>query len=182
MQQKRCMSPMQRTDAGDSVYARDDGNYLRHVLPSVLSGIHSLRGRTVVSPKGTSHGSIANRKLTPKEESVKLWRWVCRYVATKLPFSRKASRDLFTQSAIRQLPVSKDQVRELRQQNRHEEIAASKVLVNDGTCPSCGSKTRVKVLNYWCAPWTDVISPADTREHCISCHWSGPIVEHEQPM
>jgi hypothetical protein len=63
MQQRWCKRPTQRIDPRDSVCARNVGNYLRHVLPCVLSGFHSLCRRRVVSPKGTSHGSIAHRKI-----------------------------------------------------------------------------------------------------------------------
>jgi len=156
-------------------------------LPSLCTSgcfawISQLRGRKVVSPKGTSHGSIAHCKLTPKEESVKLWRRVYRYIATKLVFSRKTSRDLFTRSAVQQLPVSRELLREHRQNGQKEITASQNVLVNEGICPSCGGKTKIRVLNYWCEPWTDVISPADTREHCLACDWSGPVMEREQPM
>src|SRR5580765_5513067 len=120
-------------------------------------------------------------KLILKEESVKLWRRVCRYIARTL-LSRKESRDLFTRSTIQQLPVSMGLLRETRRNSQKEVPDPQPDLLKGGTCPSCGGKTRVRVLNYWCEPWTDVVSPADTIEHCIVCDWSGPIMEDQRPM
>jgi hypothetical protein len=50
-----------------------------------------------------------------------------------------------------------------------------------GTCPNCGAKTKVKILKYWCDSMTDIVTPADTLEHC-ECGWDGSIVEHERPL
>jgi hypothetical protein len=36
-------------------------------------------------------------------------------------------------------------------------------------CPVCGGAVVTKVLNYWCEPSTDVITPADTTETCVDC-------------
>jgi hypothetical protein len=37
------------------------------------------------------------------------------------------------------------------------------------TCAACGGKLVLIILNYYCESWTDVITPADTAEKCLSC-------------
>ena len=37
------------------------------------------------------------------------------------------------------------------------------------TCTACGGKLVVKILNYFYEHGTDVITPADKVERCLSC-------------
>jgi hypothetical protein len=97
--------------------------------------------------------------------------------------ARRADRDRLTISAINALPVAGPSLKEeiARQKEKSDSIASS-IGVDDGkTCPACGGNTRVRILNYWCDPVTDIITPADTIEEC-DCGWTGLLVEHERPL
>ena len=41
--------------------------------------------------------------------------------------------------------------------------------VTDSTCQVCGGKLVVEILNYYREEVTDVVTPADTKETCLSC-------------
>ena len=114
---------------------------------------------------------------------MKLWGWIHRH--SPLPFvsSWRAARYQATASAIKALPVARPSIREeITREIKKGSIPPSDVKGTDGkTCPTCGGKTKLKVLKYWCDPVTDIITPADTIDHC-SCGWTGPIVEHERPL
>ena len=95
----------------------------------------------------------------------------------------RTNRDLLTTSAINALPVAGPP---LRQQIAHGQQKGSKVAsltaaAEGKACPECGGNTKVRILNYWCDPVTDIITPADTVEQC-DCGWTGLVVEHDRPF
>lgn len=67
--------------------------------------------------------------------------------------------------------------RKIREQQQEEERLARKKSqfppapepIEGRRCIACGSKLVLIVLNYYCDPVTDVITPADKVEKCLGC-------------
>jgi hypothetical protein len=94
----------------------------------------------------------------------------------------QATRDATTISVIHDLPVAAPPLREeIARKTEAGRNVSSAMPLKGGTCPNCGGKTKIKILKYWCDSMTDIVTPADTLEHC-ECGWNGPIVEHERPL
>jgi len=96
---------------------------------------------------------------------------------------RRADRDPLTISAINALPIAGPPLRQeiARDKEKGITLASSPAIADEKTCPSCGGSAKIKILNYWCDPVTDIITPADTVEEC-DCGWIGSVVEHERPL
>jgi hypothetical protein len=141
---------------------------------TAVSGAESCRAKT-------SHGS-KGLILIQKEESVKLW---CRIrgLLVRRVISRRGTRDSLTISAINALPIAGPPLRQeiAREKEKCGTVASGTGLPDGEICPACGGNTKVKILNYWCDPVTDIITPADTIEQC-DCGWTGLVVEHERPL
>jgi len=93
------------------------------------------------------------------------------------------TRDPLTISAIGALPVAGPP---LRQEIAREKEKGGRATFSTGgaegkSCPACRGNTKVKILNYWCDPVTDIITPADTIEQC-DCGWTGLVLEHDRPL
>ena len=127
-------------------------------------------------------GSSGLLDLIQKEPAVKIWNW--RRWFRSLPM-RSPKRDgaQLARSAIRELPVSKPLLgEEVRRERDKSRLVPAPELPGGGKCPACGSATTTKILNYWCDSVTDIITPADTKESCVSCGWAGPLVENQRPF
>ncbi len=72
-----------------------------------------------------------------------------------------------------QIVAPSDKVRFDRHQDRLERQkwgkAPQTTPIEGRTCAACGGKLVMEILNYYCEYGTDVISPADTSEQCLSC-------------
>ena len=130
----------------------------------------------------TSHGS-KGLTLIQKEESVKLWCRIGGLLLRPVTSLKRRTRDRRTISAINALPVHGPPLRgEIAREKEKSVTVTSGAGMPDGkVCPTCGRNTKVKILNYWCDPVTDIITPADTIEQC-GCGWTGLVVEHERPL
>jgi hypothetical protein len=130
----------------------------------------------------TSHGS-KGLILIQKEESVKLWCRIRRLLPRRLMSLRRGSRDPLTISAINALPIAGPPLMQeiAREKEKCGTVASGTGMPDGKICPACGGNTKVKILNYWCDPVTDIITPADTIEQC-GCGWTGLVVEHERPL
>lgn len=113
---------------------------------------------------------------------MKLWCWIRRFGPRSLVSRGQATRDATPIYVIRELPVVAPPFRdEIARKREAGHQVSSALPLKGGTCPSCGGKTKVKILKYWCDSMTDIVTPADSLEHC-ECGWNGPIVEHERPL
>jgi hypothetical protein len=73
---------------------------------------------------------------------------------------------------IKVLDISKaEQAREEEQPKRQKWVKSPPYPepIEGRTCGACGGKLVLIILNYYCEPWTDVITPADKAEKCLSC-------------
>ena len=78
---------------------------------------------------------------------------------------------------IRVVEISKDttaKAEQARKEERRERDQWAKVHpdpepIEGRTCGACGGKLVLVILNYYCEPSTDVITPADKVEKCLSC-------------
>ena len=114
---------------------------------------------------------------------MKFWCRIRELLPPQFVSPRGVNRDPLTTSAINALPVSGPPLRE-EIAHGHEKAGkvASTVAPAPGkACPDCGANTKVSILNYWCDPATDIITPADTVEQC-DCGWTGVVVEHDRPF
>lgn len=74
--------------------------------------------------------------------------------------------------------------RKIREQQQEEERLARKKSqfppapepIEGRACIACGSKLVRIILNYYCEPVTDVITPADKVEKCLGCGRSTLLV------
>jgi hypothetical protein len=73
--------------------------------------------------------------------------------------------------------VVPNQARKIREQEQEEERLERKKSrfppapepIEGRACVACGSKLVLIILNYYCEPVTDVITPADKVEKCLGC-------------
>jgi hypothetical protein len=112
---------------------------------------------------------------------VNIWYRIRDFAARQFVLPLKPTREQFTISAIKQLPAAAPPLKDEITREKRNSVPSTPRPAEGRTCPACGATTKIKILNYWCDPVTDIITPADTIEQC-DCGWASAIVEHERPL
>jgi hypothetical protein len=166
--------------AAQSVSHFEIAHYLGHVLLTIQVDFTAILGPEWSSPTRLT-GSKGPSQLDPgRKVSVKNW---FRKLLSGFPLTRNRQRAprpmTFAGPAPKEVKqgVTPNQARTIREQEQEEERLARKKSrfppapepIEGRACVACGSRLVLIILNYYCEPGTDVITPADKVEKCLGC-------------